>query len=180
MVLFTGAAVLVGAAVLGGGGYIIRRFFGVVDRAEDVVGGVADDMKEFIFNKVWPVFHNLAYLSAILLLMAIIYCCDQFLNADPRSTAETWLANGVCVFCWIGIVIVILTILLNVLGVTVDKESCMECLGCLGALLVLILFFTFVVFLLSWLLFGDYYFVQTYNFIVPKVIDLVEYLFYRK
>ena len=175
MVLITGIAVAAGVAALGGAGYVVRRFFGVVDRAEDVVEGMADDVKEF-FEKVW----YLASLLAILLLMLIIYCCDQFLKAGPRATAETWLTNCVSVFCWIGIVIMILTILLKVLGVTVDKESCMECLGCLGPRLVLILFFTFVAFLLSWLLFGDYYFMQTYNFIVPKVIDLVEYLFYRK
>ena len=163
-------------------GYIARRFFGVFDHAEDMIGGVADDVKEFIFKKVWHVLLNLASLFAVPLLVIIINGCDQFLKDGPRATAETWLANGVCVICWIGIVSVILITLLNVLGVMVDKESCVECLQCLAVLFVLILFFTFVAFLLSWLLFGDYYFVLTYNliFIVPQVINLVEYLFYRK
>jgi hypothetical protein len=151
-----------GAAVVGGGGYVLKR---LIDRAEDAVEGVADDLKEFVIKKIWPNILPILRILPTLLLMIIISYCDAFLKDGPRPISDLLLANGVYYCCWMCALYFILTVLLcDLLRVKVNLER-----------LVIIVVLTLGVLLPSWQVFGVY-FLQFYDYMKPNMTDLVEYL----
>ena len=156
------AVVLAGTALVGSGGYMLKR---VLDRAEDAVEGVADDLKEFVIKNIWPnILPILRILPTLLLIITISYC-DAFLKGGPRAISEMLLASGVYYSCWMCALYFILKVLLcDVLRIKVNLER-----------LVIIVVLTLGVLLPSWQMFGIY-FLQAHDYIKPNVTDLVEYL----
>ena len=159
------ALLLLGAAVIGGGGFLVNHLLGVVGRAEGAVEGIANDLKEFLVKTVWPNVLPLSRIAATLLLVFTVLQCDAFLKATPRSMSEKLLAYCVYYSCWMCALYFILNVLVDdVLKVKNDRVRNLlrTVVITLGLLLPL------------WE-FRDDLFVLTYMYLKRHVILLLEY-----
>lgn len=129
-------SVLVGTAIIGGGGYFAQRF--LRNRIADSAEGVKNDIKAITL----PVVH----VVLVFLLMATIWYCDAFLRAGSHATFEVLLTNFVYYSCWLGILYLSLKILFD------DVFGCGTTMECLIVVMVMII----GAYLLYWWIFGDH------------------------